>query len=886
MSIQPKMKFKSVMPKEDDAETLAAKHELWRMGDLSWKLKGKQIELYESNIDQSQEISVNLCARRFGKSFVNLVTALEVMISTPYSIVKYACPTQKMVKDVIIPLLRIILIDAPPEFEFSKIWSSDNKLTLPNGAMLSIAGTDNGNADNLRGAYAHLIIVDEAGFMDDLKYAVQTVLLPQLDTVNGKLLMTSTPNFYNPQHDFHTLYINPQEASGKLKKFTIYDSPLLDEQKIEEIVNRTIKGVDDPVFRCEYLVEIPKNVEASVVPEFYQNRENIIVEEMKLPAFVDTYVSGDIGVRDLTVYLFGYYDFMTATLYIMDEWVMNGMDMTTNVVAESIKAKEEKHFTDDNGFYRVPLRRVMDNNLNMIIDLNKLHGLNFMATKKDNKAAAINNLRILIQEDRLKIHSRCKHLIYHTENAIWKSGNGTGKEFDHLTDSVDGTIRGGHADACFVPGTRVLTKNGYLKIEDITPGTEVLTHKGRFRRVKHNMNKEYCGDIFEIKTKGKNTTIKSTIDHKYFVTDFKKTKTNAMIPANSQFETLSENMKNKKLFEPYIPAKNEYKLSKEMCFLYGYWVAEGCISKNKSQVKFAGHQKETNVVDIIAKAITEHYPTTAGKSKESLRRHKLGLNKPMTSTVRIINDTKSLGRNIVVGKKQLWKDLEHLGKSDFKKFPDFIGQLNREQSLYMLAGYLYGDGSFSLKVKWSSISLSVMDGVEILMKKLGYNPSNESIKKSGIAIFNNKTYKTKDKYLGYLTGKQGTKLLREILNFPDLSHIYKQKSQNLIKITDKFQYTNEYSSNEYIDISKIEKQEYNGKVYNLEVEEDESYCVEGIAVHNCDALIYMVRNLSLHHNPYPDNITRVTENQQQRITTVEDNSSTTSFIKKLLGRKR
>jgi hypothetical protein len=208
------------------------------MGDLSWKLLGRQIELYENNIDQTQEITVNLCARRFGKSHVNMITALEVMISTPYAIVKYACPTQKMVKDVIVPLLRIILADAPPEFQFSKIWSSDNKITLPNGAMLAIAGTDNGNADNLRGAYAHLVIVDEAGFMDDLKYAVQTVLLPQLDTVRGKLLMTSTPNFYNPQHDFHTVYVNPQEASGKLKKFTIYDSPLLNEEDIRKIISR------------------------------------------------------------------------------------------------------------------------------------------------------------------------------------------------------------------------------------------------------------------------------------------------------------------------------------------------------------------------------------------------------------------------------------------------------------------------------------------------------------------------------------------------------------------------------------------------------------------------------------------------------------------------
>lgn len=450
MSIQPKMKFKVILTNEnDDPETIAAKHELWRMGDLSWKLKGVQIQIYESNINQDSEITVSLASRRIGKSTSNLVTALEVMIQHPLSIIKYACPTQKMVKETIVPILRMLMADAPPEFSFDTCWSSENKLMLPNGSFLSVAGTDNKNVENLRGAYAHLIFADEAGFMDDLGYAIDSVLLPQLDTTGGKLIMTSTPNFFNPQHEFHTRYVFPQEAAGKLNKFTVWDSPLVTH---DEIINKIIPryassgGIDSPQFRCEYLVEIPKSSEASVVPEFYANRKDIIVDEMDLPAFVDTYVSGDIGVRDLTAYLFGYYDFMTATLYIMDEWTMNGMDMTTTVIANAIMEKEELRFTDRQGFFRPPLRRVMDNNLNMIIDLNKLHGLNFIATKKDNKAAAVNNLRILIQEGRLKIHSRCKHLIYHTENAIWKQGNATGKEFAHLPDSIDGDIKGAHAD--------------------------------------------------------------------------------------------------------------------------------------------------------------------------------------------------------------------------------------------------------------------------------------------------------------------------------------------------------------------------------------------------------------------------------------------------------
>lgn len=42
------------------------------------------------------------------------------------------------------------------------------------------------------------------------------------------------------------------------------------------------------------------------------------------------------------------------------------------------------------------------------------------------------------------------------------------------------------------------------------------------------------------------------------------------------------------------------------------------------------------------------------------------------------------------------------------------------------------------------------------------------------------------------------------------------------------------SSTLHIPVSSIENQNYTGRVYNIEVEEDHSYLVEGLAVHNCD----------------------------------------------------
>ena len=63
-----RMKFREVVPTSQfSQEEVKARHELWRQGDLSWKLKGKQDEIYKDILNQNKDVSVILCSRRFGK---------------------------------------------------------------------------------------------------------------------------------------------------------------------------------------------------------------------------------------------------------------------------------------------------------------------------------------------------------------------------------------------------------------------------------------------------------------------------------------------------------------------------------------------------------------------------------------------------------------------------------------------------------------------------------------------------------------------------------------------------------------------------------------------------------------------------------------------------
>jgi len=367
-------------------------------------------------------------------------------------------------------------VDMKPE------WKENDKMyVFPNGSQIQFAGTDNGSHENLRGGAAHLCIVDEAGFCDHLDYVINSILAPTTDTTSGKVILISTPS-KTSSHDFITKFIRPSKASGTLLMLNIFDNPMLSERKREGIASRFARGVEDPQYRREYLCELIADEESIVIPEFTEERQSRIIKEYDRPQFYDIYTAGDVGFKDLTGYLFAYWDFLNAKLVIEDELVMNGPTMTTEALAVGIYAKERDNFYDSSGEALPVYMRVMDNNLIMINDLQRLHGLNFLATAKDNKEAQINAVRMMIANDQIVINPRCKHLIYHLENASWdKNHNG----FARLADSSDGRIRGGHVDLLdslvYLVRNLVRSKNPYP--EDWGTGNGTNTFKSQLERV-------------------------------------------------------------------------------------------------------------------------------------------------------------------------------------------------------------------------------------------------------------------------------------------------------------------------------------------------------------------------------------------------------------------
>lgn len=323
-----------------------------------------------------------------------------------------------------------------------------------------------------------LCIVDEAGFSNDLDYLIKSILLPTTLTTKGKIILASTPP-REPGHEFATI-AQDAEHKGTLIKRTVYDNPRITLEDLESIIAEYPGGKDDIQFKREYECVFLVSEKDAVIPEFTQELENEIVREWERPPFYDGYLGMDIGFKDLTAGILAYWDFRNGVLVIEDIFSLQGSSMTTDKLASVIKETEAITWKDPaTQTTREPYLRVSDNNLILINDLYRLHGLKVLPTQKDNFEAALNNVRLWLQQKKIIINPKCKELILHLRNATW---NKSRTQFSRSTTF-------GHFD--FVAALIYLVRNVNTRRNPYPPGYDFRDlHKDDYFFRDNNANKE------------------------------------------------------------------------------------------------------------------------------------------------------------------------------------------------------------------------------------------------------------------------------------------------------------------------------------------------------------------------------------------------------------
>lgn len=418
-----------------------AKKILWLRGDLSWKLHDAQLVLDTDFNKSPKQLFVGNCSRQWGKSFWAVTKAIETAIKKPKAQIRYGAAFQSDLVDFIIPAFDKILEDAPAAVKGRKVGKF---YIFPNGSRIKLVGLDK-HPNGLRGNTLDLIIIDECGFVGNLDYIYKSVIIPAtLHRPNCKIILISTPPS-TPAHPFVD-YVQKAELEGAYVRLDIYTNPLIGPDDIKRMADE-MGGVESTTFRRECLCEFVTDSDLAIIPE-WNDKYIEAIERDEYYKYYHKYDGMDLGVKDLTACIFGYYDFKRAALIIEDEFSMNGPAMNTLLLVGAIKAKEKELWSNvdeqnkpikDFNNTPIPFRRISDNNWPILMqDLSSLHNLTFIETTKDNLEAMINEVRLMAQAGQLIVHPRCKQLIGCLRYGVWdakKKGFARSTvygHFDHL----------------------------------------------------------------------------------------------------------------------------------------------------------------------------------------------------------------------------------------------------------------------------------------------------------------------------------------------------------------------------------------------------------------------------------------------------------------------
>jgi hypothetical protein len=397
--------------------------QLWCRGVLSWKLHLGQKKIEEAFRKTVGKLFVLDCSRQFGKTTWIAKIAIEKALQKKKAKVRVGAAFLTDLEQFVIPAFEFILEDCPNHLRPK--WNAQKyTYKFPNGSEIRLVGLDR-KPNGLRGNKLDLIILDEAGFISNLKHLYQFVLVPSTTHVpDAKIIMASTqPD--SPDHDFNyfsDFAMDPTNDAGYIC-LDVYQNPLLSIEQIDRLAEE-VGGKTSIAFEREYLCKRKVDSERAIVPEF----SKVFIVERKvteLDQFYHRYLWMDIGVqKDLTVILFGFYDFKGTYFYLEDEVVIRGPKVTTKLIAQEIAKKIEERPS-----YRVTYRKIADNSHPLLLnDLTSDHQISFTATDKEKLHEMVNELRIFTGAGRLLVHPRCVHFIGAMLAGIWDKNR---KQFAH-----------------------------------------------------------------------------------------------------------------------------------------------------------------------------------------------------------------------------------------------------------------------------------------------------------------------------------------------------------------------------------------------------------------------------------------------------------------------
>ncbi len=373
-----------------------------------------------------------------------------------------------------------------------------------------------------------------------------------------------------------------------------------------------------------------------------------------------------------------------------------------------------------------------------------------------------------------------------------------------------------YVEGCLPAGEQVSVGDRWVNIERIQPGDWVVTETGRKAKVRAVMVRPYRGDLIEIVPISPHNTFRLTPEHPVLVVRREEVRV-ARAPRNGWQPEAST----KKLLQArpvYVPA-GELQAGDFLVFpkiqpegfnpafteaqlrLLGYYLAKGSayIHKKLNQpvVAFSFGEHETENIEQVKALIEE----VTGKRAQ------------------VVHVRSKHSVTISVYSRDLMEFcLRHAGKgAASKELSPEIMALPADQLRPLLEAYLAGDGNVYMKGnsemrRISTASPTLARQIQEILARMGIYARIE-VRKGGEDEIGGRRIRRKDQYIVVWTENRR------------MGEVWDAGDYFLVPIQD------------------IRRVPYDGFVFNLDVEEPNSYLVRGFAVHNCTAPIYTTDSL-------------------------------------------
>ena len=416
---------------------------------------------------------------------------------------------------------------------------------------------------------------------------------------------------------------------------------------------------------------------------------------------------------------------------------------------------------------------------------------------------------------------------------------------------------------CLLPDTRLHSNPSIKMIKDISVGESVYTYKGRLRRVEKIYKRHHKGRIYHIKPYYFRIGLKTTPEHPFYaIKAFKDCKNCPHTICKPQcayyrkrgcahpyfkkyrpqwiqakdikkgdilifprFNNSTKDIKEIKLsryldqndyklergfLKPFDGTRanllpNIIKINKDFCRLVGYYLSEG-YTDNRDSVSFCFNSREKKYVGDVRNLMERIFGLSY--CREYKRKDRGG--------IELIFFSKLLSQMF---SKFFYSD-PRIKRAYTKCLPSWMLELPLERQAEILKGWWRGDtGATSSRI--------LMNQMKIICLRLGIIPSireltKEEFNKKERKIGNRKIVARHDQFvfsnLSFFDDPFG--LLRE----PYFRKFKTKLERRHGWIDEKYI---------YIPVRDIEIEDYEGEVYNLEVEDDNSYVSEFATIHNC-----------------------------------------------------